>query len=91
MVFGLMIAGAATGAPDPLPALPFEGAGFGAGFGAGGFDGAGFEAGAGSRAGGASRAGAVGLGTERLPFGAVAGFAAAGTGVGDPRISSGGR
>jgi hypothetical protein len=91
MVFGLMIAGAAPGAPDPLLVLPFVGrTAVGAGRGVG-FDGAGFEAGAGSRAGGASRTGAAGLGTDRLLFGAVAGFAAAGTGIGDPRISSGGR
>jgi hypothetical protein len=92
MVFGLMIAGAAPGALDPLLPLPFDGAGFEAGAGRGaGFDGAGLAVGAGSRAGAVSRTGAAGLGTERLPFGTEPGFAAAGTGVGEPRISSGGR
>lgn len=79
-VFGLMIAGAAPGAPVPFAGLLFDGlTAVGAGRGAG-FAGAGFDAGAGSRAG------AAGFGVGRLGADGAAGRAAAGTAVGDPAI-----
>jgi hypothetical protein len=82
-VFGLMIAGAAA-PPDPLLGAPLVGLAAGAGRGVA-------VAGAGFGAGAAPRAGAVGLGAARLLLGAELGFAAAGTAVGEPPISSGGR
>jgi hypothetical protein len=90
MVFGLMIAGAVPEAAGPVLGLLFAGrVAVGAGRGAG-FVEPGFGAGAGSRVGAAG----FGAGREllgELPLGAVTGRPAAGTGVGDPRISSGGR
>jgi hypothetical protein len=90
MVFGLIIAGAVPEAAGPVLGLLFAGrVAVGAERGAGFVD-PGFGAGAGSRVGAAG----FGAGREPLgvvPLGALIGRPAAGTGVGDPRISSGGR
>jgi hypothetical protein len=92
IVFGLKIDGAEPEPPELELPDPLAGAGLagrtavGAGRGAG-FDVLGFGAGAGAD----SRVELDGFGADRVVPGAVAGLAAAGTAVGDPRISNGGR